>query len=380
MKSTEASPINVRIERIVAGGLGLGRYEGRVLLVPMSAPGDIVEVRLPPKGPRAKLIRIIEPGPGRVQPACQHYGVCGGCDLMHLSYEAQLDAKRDLVLDAMRRIGGDLELPTLDVIPSPKPFGSRSRATWRPAADRSAGYVRSGSHDVIQITHCPILEPALEGARAKLRITDPTHALTNGRDISIAKVSLPATEIEFQVAGERIRTSADAFFQASTSLLDQFVRHVVDLAAVGRPRLVYELYAGIGLFTLPLARLGAEVETVESGGVATRFARENAAAAGLSNVHVHESTVEPWLARQQRRPDVVVVDPPRVGLSSAVIRGLVELAPDRLVYVSCDPATFARDARALVDAGHWIRSWTAFDLFPQTHHAELVALFERTDH
>jgi 23S rRNA (uracil1939-C5)-methyltransferase len=196
----------------------------------------------------------------------------------------------------------------------------------------------------------------------------------------MAKDGLPATEIEFKVAGERLRTSADAFFQACTSLLVQFVRHVVDLAGTGKPRIVYELYAGIGLFTLPLARRAAGVETVESGSVAVRYARMNVAAAGLTNVDVHESTAERWLARQQRRrPDVILVDPPRVGLSTAVTRGLIALGADRLVYVSCDPATFARDARVFVDAGFRIESWAAFDLFPQTHHVELVASFVRTD-
>jgi 23S rRNA (uracil1939-C5)-methyltransferase len=380
MNPIEAATVAVRIERVVAGGSGLGRYEGRVVLVPMTAPGDFVEARLSANGPRAELIQVIEHGPNRVQPACQHYGECGGCDLMHLSYEAQLTAKGDLVLDAMRRIYGDLELPFLDVVSNPKPFGSRSRATWRPAMDGSAGYVRRASHEVFQVAHCPVLDPALEAARAEIRTTNQVRGLTNGRDISMAKDGLPAAEIEFKVAGERLWTSADAFFQACTSLLVQFVRHVVDLAGTGKPRIVYELYAGIGLFTLPLARRAAGVETVESGSVAVRYARMNVAAAGLTNVDVHESTAERWLARQQRRrPDVILVDPPRVGLSTAVTRGLIALGADRLVYVSCDPATFARDARVFVDAGFRIESWAAFDLFPQTHHVELVASFVRTD-
>ncbi len=382
MRTTVTATVRVRIERIVAGGYGLARHEGRVLLVPMTAPGDLVEVTPPDKGPRTELVRIIEPGSDRVQPLCQHYGECGGCDLMHLSYDAQLAAKAELVTDAMRRLGGAADLPELTIVANPKPFGSRTRATWRPTDDATAGYVRRGSHEVIRIAHCPTLDPALEEKRLELRIAGSTQALTNGAGTSIATNGEPGAELEFSVAGERLRASAEVFFQASTAILDAFVGQVVEQASSGEPEFVLELYAGIGLFTVPLARRVGRIETVESGNASVALANQNVANAGLANVRIHRATVERWLAqrRVEARPEVVVVDPPRVGLGAPVVERLIAMAPTRLVYVSCDPATFARDARRFADAGYELTTWTAFDLFPQTHHVELVARFERTDH
>ena len=235
---------------------------------------------------------------------------------------------------------------------------------------------------MVPINHCPILDPALEAERIALRITTPAQGLTNGDATSMALDGGSAPEIEFTVSGERIRASADVFFQATSALLGDFVARMTLEAVTGRPDSVLELYAGIGLFTLPLARLVGRIETVESSTKAVAIARNNVRLAGLANVRVHQATVERWL--RQRRfepvPDVVVVDPPRAGLSDQVTARLVALAPRRLVYVSCDPATFARDSRKLVRASYRIVSWTAFDLFPQTHHVELVARFEHTAH
>lgn len=382
VQSTATATANIRIERIVAGGYGLARHEGRVLLVPMTAPGDLVEVALPNKGPRSELVRVIEPGPDRIQPICQHFGECGGCDLMHLSYEAQSVAKLEIVSDAMRRIGGAIELPGLAMVPNPEPFGSRSRGNWRPTGGERAGYVRRGSHEVIPIEHCPILDPALEAERSALRISAPAQGLSNGAATSIRANGQPAPALVFAVAGERFLASAEVFFQATTALLDDFVARVVHEAARGGPDLVLELFSGIGLFTIPLARRVGHIVSVESDAKAVAFAHRNAAEAGVTNATIAEASVELWLARGRSnfQPDVVVVDPPRVGLSAKVAERLMALAPARLVYVSCDPATFARDARKLVEAGYRIAAWTAFDLFPQTHHVELVGRFERTDH
>lgn len=380
--STTRATVEVRIDRIVAGGYGLGRRDGKVLLVPLTAPGDLVEVTVPAKGSRADLVRLIEPGPDRSQPPCQHYGQCGGCDLMHLSYEAQLVAKADLAVEVMRRIGGFGDTPELTVLPNPMPFGSRVRATWRPADDGSAGYLRRGSRDVVQIGSCPILDPLLEETRLSLRIELETRGLTNGASTSLADGGGRGADIEFTVAGERFRASAHVFFQASMAILDEFVSQVVAEASRGEPADVLELYAGIGLLTVPLSRRVGRIEAVESSSRAVSFARGNLAMAGRTNVTMHEATAERWLQRRRRsrRLDVVLVDPPRTGLSGVVAERLIELAPSRLVYVSCDPATFARDARKVADSGYRLTTWTGFDLFPQTHHLEHVAAFERTDH
>jgi 23S rRNA (uracil1939-C5)-methyltransferase len=375
----------ISIERIVAGGFGLGRHEGRVLLVPLTAPGDQVEVEVPERGSKARLHEIVSPGPDRVDPQCAHFGACGGCDLMHLSYPAQLQAKLDLVVETIERVGGrDLLSAVGDVgiEANPEPLHPRIRATWQPTASGGAGYFRRGTHEVIEIEHCPILDPALEALRSSLRIADKAQGLTNGVDVSVSTADSTADIIEFTVADARIRASADAFFQASRALMDQFVGHVVHLAGRGKPERVLELYSGIGLFTVPLAPHVGQIEAVESSARAVDLARQNVQGNCLRNVTCHADSAERWIGNSVRagyRPDTILVDPPRNGLSDRVTGGLRKMAPHQIVYVSCDPATFARDARRIVDAGYRMANLTVFDLFPQTHHTETVAAFDRAE-
>jgi len=385
MSAVQIEKAVITIERIVAGGFGLGRHEGRVLLVPLTAPGDEVEVGVPERGSKTSLLRIVSPGPDRVEPPCVHFGICGGCDLMHLSYPAQVQAKLDLVVETIERVGGRdllLEAGDLGIEANPAPLHSRIRATWQPTASGTAGYFRRGSHDVIEIGHCPILDPALEAVRSSLRISDKAHGLSNGVDVSLSTSEHAADIIEFSVADARIRASAHAFFQANAALLDRFVRHVVHLAGRDRPDRVLELYSGIGLFTIPLAPHVGQIDAVESSTRAVELARQNVHGNCLRKVTFHAESAENWLAAQLRagyRPDTIVVDPPRTGLSDRVASGLLKMAPHRIVYVSCDPPTFARDARQIVDAGYRLANLTAFDLFPQTHHTETVAAFDRAD-
>ena len=183
----------------------------------------------------------------------------------------------------------------------------------------------------------------------------------------------------FRSRGWRILASADAFFQASAGLLDRFVRHVVHLAGLGRPTYAVELYSGIGLFTVPLASHVGQIDAVEASESAVELARRNVQRNCLRNVDFHAESAERWIARHVRkspRPETIVVDPPRIGLSDVVLSGTISIEPNRIVYVSCDPATFARDARRIVDTGYRMMSLTVFDLFPQTHHTETVAAFD----
>ena len=381
MKTTSDTAM-VTIERIVAGGFGLARLEGRVLLVPLTAPGDRVEVVLPERGSRARLISVVEPGPDRIEPPCCHYGQCGGCDLMHVAYPAQVRAKQAYVEETISRIGGNdllISAQGIEIVPNPSPLASRIRATWQPTGSGRAGYYRRGSHDVIEIRDCPVLDPELEKLRRSLRIATRTTGLTDGSAVSLTDPGTEATEVEFEIAGEKIRTTAYAFFQANAALIDTFARYVVELTAQGAPARVLELYSGVGLFTVPLARVVGRVEAIESSPIAVELARENVQRADLQNVQIHLASAEQFLAGFESagwQPDAILVDPPRAGLSEQVLNAVVAIAPGRLVYVSCDPATFARDARRLADAGFRLRGIKAFDLFPQTHHVELVTEFE----
>lgn len=367
--------LTVRIDRIVPGGYGLARHEGRTVLVPLVAPGDLVVVAPKDKGPFAELVEIRETGPNRTEPICQHYGECGGCDLMHMAYDAQLDAKRGIVLDSLKRIGGqDLDLP-FAIVANPAPFNSRIRANWHPTSGGKAGYVRRGTNEIIEILDCPILDPVLERTRRALRIAKATAALSNGQDASVESLIGPAPEICFSVGGERMYSSASTFFQANGALLDSFVVAVVQAASALSPVTVWDIYAGVGLFSGPMARRGAHVTSVESDPLATEFARRNQIQSGLDNVIIQAGTAEDWLDSDHPTPDVIVVDPPRTGLSKSVSRALVRRQVQTLVYVSCDPATFARDHALLRKGGYELTSIAGFDLFPQTHHVELLTTY-----
>ncbi len=295
---------------------------------------------------------------------------------MHLSYEAQLEAKRLIVLDSLKRLGGsDLDLPFV-VIGNPSPFGSRIRANWHPTRAGGAGYSRRGSNEIIEISECPILDPVLERYRMQVRIERDTAALTNGHEISSESQVGAAPKSHSRFLGEELSSSADAFFQANGALLGTIRREVVRAADGSSPSTIWDLYAGVGLFSIPLARLGATVTSVESDPIASGFARTNKALADLTNLEVQTSTAEDWLASDRLTPDVILVDPPRVGLSKSVTRSLIRRRPKALIYVSCDPATFARDHALLQSGGFKLTSIIGFDLFPQTHHVEIVSTYK----
>lgn len=372
------------IERIVAGGYGLGRVDGRVVLVPLTAPGDVVEIELVKSDTVARLVSVISAGPDRIEPPCPHYGVCGGCDLMHLRYDAQIEAKKAIVVESIERLGGAQLLNSVGSVRmtrNPKPTESRIRASWHPSRTGRAGYVKRRSHDIVEIERCLMLDPALEAARSGLRISGVTHGLTNGQDVSLSAGARPAGFIEFDVLGERLLGSADAFFQAGSALLDDFVGDVVALALRGRPEGLLELYSGIGLFTVPLASGVTRIDAVEASGVAVGLAKQNLRRAGRQGVTCHRASVERWLPHRHMRGerwDTVLVDPPRSGLNRLVVDAIVGMKPAQIVYVSCDPTTFARDARRLAVGSYQLTDVHVFDLFPQTHHVELVAAFTQS--
>jgi len=366
----------VTIESIVPGGLGLARDDGRVILVPLTALGDTCLVSVRAGQTRAELLRILEPSPTRAAPACQHFGVCGGCDFMHLTYEAQLAAKEGIIADALRRTGRFTDLPDIRMVPNPAQLGDRMRATWHVAPYGGAGYYRRGTHEVIDIQHCPIIDPALEARRGDLHPSGEVDALSNGADVSMRQGGRDTNQIEIDVSGFRFLASADVFFQTTRALLRPFVEHVIEVAAPSATDRVMDLYAGVGLFSIPISVSALMVDGVEGSEAAVLLALENARINNRPNCAFHAMPVETWL---QTCPaaDVAIVDPPRTGLGKAAIALLPKKVRSRLVYVSCDPVTFARDARILVDAGLRIGAITGFDIFPQTHHIELICAFVR---
>jgi 23S rRNA (uracil1939-C5)-methyltransferase len=376
--------VELRIESLAAGGDGVARLpDGRVVFVPYSAPGDRVRARVVEsraRFARARVEALLEPGPARVEPACPAFGACGGCAWQHVGYAAQLEAKRAILVEALRRIGG-LEAEVAPVLSSPSAYGYRGRTRVRIEGGR-VGYLRRHSHALCAVERCPVLVPALERRLGELVADPPTEqgewelAVGSGgpRAAPLASRDAPVTLLE--VGGERLRISHGVFAQSNALLLEELAARVAE--AAGRGGLAVELFAGAGLFTLGLARRFERVIAVEGDPAAARDLRANLAQAGPARVEIAVERVERTLPRLAGlRPRALVLDPPRTGLPRGSAADLAKLEPERVVYLSCDPATLARDLAELHPRGYALRRVQPIDLFPQTPHVEALALLER---
>lgn len=379
--------VEVTVEKIVPRGLGLAFAEGLTIFVPLSAPGDRLTVRLEQiKGSTAfaEIETVVDPSPERGVPPCEYFGTCGGCDFQQLPYERQLAEKIGILRDALHRIGR-IEHGEMAMVPSPRPLGYRTRALWHAdVASGKMGYYRRNSHDVVDIEHCPILDPRLDATLQQFRSElDPARfweekAVVEAALGSDGRVSVHSPdaaeavgEISVEAAGERFYFDARSFFQGNLSLVEALIQ-TATAGASGTNAL--DLYCGVGLFSLPLARRFAKVTCVESNAKAIGFARKNAEAAGLANIEFFAEGVGNFLfGRDPGHLDFVLLDPPRAGPEKNVVQRVIKLRPKAVSYVACDPSILARDLRRLVDGGYAIDSITALDLFPQTHHVEAVA-------
>jgi 23S rRNA (uracil1939-C5)-methyltransferase len=379
--------LSLDIERLASSGEGVAHDpDGRVVFVPATVPGDRVEVRLVEERrrfARGEVSQRVEDGPDRVEPRCTLVGRCGGCTWQHIAYPAQVRAKGAIVEDALRRIGR-LDLPGEVVCtPSPDPFGYRGRARLGFEGGR-VGFRHLRSHALCPTTTCAVLAPPLAEALAALGRKPPegqgelTLAAGDDGAVCITGDGRPGRGVVLEVAGDRVRVSAGGFLQVNALLRGALAEAVFEAAGSGE-RLA-EYFAGAGFFTLGLARRFGRVVAVESHPTATADLAANLTAAGLSNVEVETARAESdrhWDTMRRFAPQVVVLDPPRTGLPPRFARYVAGLGADRIVYVSCDPATLARDLRVLCDDGYRLTSIRGFDLFPQTPHVETLATLER---
>jgi 23S rRNA (uracil1939-C5)-methyltransferase len=391
------------IERIVPGGFGLGYGGGRTLFVSRVAPGDRLRVRIDRVQGRvahASIVDILEPGPDRVPEPYPLLSRCGA-DFQHLRYDAQLAAKSAMIADSLRRIGGIELAAPVAVSPSPETWRYRARADWRHDPVQPAlGYLETGSHRVIDVPDDPFVVPALGERFAQLRErlaagrlpewATELRAAAGDDGVSFAPpLELPQPlPVHATVAGERYEYDADCFFQVNPFVLDDLIAEALRFtpAPASEPtaasRLAIDLYCGVGLFTVPLARRFERVIGVENQPRAAEFAQRNAETAGLRNVQIQIASVERWLEgayRSYGRAPFVLLDPPRTGLPAHALRALPRLRAARIAYVSCDPSTLARDLKGLIGSGYELVSVAAFDMFPQTHHVEIVAHLKRTE-
>ncbi|MEM7409733.1 MAG: class I SAM-dependent RNA methyltransferase [Myxococcota bacterium] len=375
--------LELAITSLASGGEGVARADdGRVVFVEGAAPGDRVRASLDQvarRFARGRVAAVLAPGDARVEPRCAVFGRCGGCAWQHVSASAQAEAKRSIATDALRRIG-KLTLPEepLPFHASPDGYGYRDRARLVVSPD-GVGFRAAGSHDTVTVSECPVLTPRANQRLAALAANPPRAfgeweiAVGRGRGRT-ARLGDDAMPIALEAGDRQLRVSSGVFFQAHRALRSRLLERVAAFCGEGERAL--ELYAGAGFFTVGLARAFRTVVAVESAPAAVEDLRHNFATA--SRVEAREQRVEDALAEGVERPDLVFLDPPRTGLAPAASRALAALQPDRIVYLSCDPATLARDLAVLVSEGYGLTAVEAFDLFPQTPHVELLARLDRS--
>ncbi len=433
--------MQLTIEKLVYGGDGLARMPGddkgpgKAVFVPFVLPGERVEARVVEEKPgfaRAVAQEVLAASPERIEAKCPYFGYCGGCHYQHTSYEHQLEIKKQILHETVRRIGRT-ELAAIELHASP-PWNYRNRTRMQVHGGRNfvLGYYRWGSHDLLPVEQCPISSPLINRAIAALwqigraghvsekifeieffsnaedtqllvEINVPDNYWTDRKKptpvdtVAALRTSLPAVEgvavfkaveggalmreevpkklrdvfgenvLEYHAANAVYRVSAGSFFQTNRFQTDTLVR----LVAVGRSgAYALDLYAGTGLFSLPLSQAFEQVAAVESAPFSAHDLKQNCP----DNVSVFRATTEKFLtsAEHDASFDYVIVDPPRAGLGESVARKLAQLASPQLTYVSCDPATLARDLRVLTEGGYRVQQAHLVDLFPQTLHIESV--------
>jgi 23S rRNA (uracil1939-C5)-methyltransferase len=389
----------VTIEKWVYGGRGLARLDGKVVLVPFVLPGEVVEVAIERERPglaEARLLNVVTPSAERVAAPCPYFARCGGCHYQHAPYEFQLARKVEVLREVLKRVG-KLEAPEEIGVIAGAPIEYRNRVQLH-LAGREIGYLEAASNRLCPVDQCPVASPAINSALASLRkmqgdrkfpafvrtielFTNETAVQVNvlASDRPVARhffdwcaEAIPGAasgSLDYTAAGAVYRVGHRSFFQVNRFLIDRMVE--AGLAdAEGDTAL--DLYAGVGLFSLPLARRVRSVTAVESGSSAVHDLAFNAERASLP-VQVERAVVETYLEGLSATPDFVLADPPRAGLGKGVVRQLLRLRPPRMTIVSCDPATLARDLTALAGSGYRLERVTLIDLFPQTYHIETVA-------
>jgi len=422
----------VQIEKPIYGGAFLARVEGKAVFVPLTLPGEQVRLRVTDEKrgyATAEVEQIVLPAAERISPKCRHFGLCGGCQYQHTDYASQLAFKLAILRETLQRAG--VSAPDETTVRAAEPWAYRNRI--RVAFDRDGypGYRGKGSHALTRITECPIAAPLLvKAAIAAGELVQSLPAHERPHEVSLfcdaaetellasfltahsgarwfdgfaQGLALEASETKgielvndagrgkapqtvarwgtssllYRAAGFDYRVDQGAFFQVNRWLVDALVNAVVECGAGGRQRqIAWDLFAGVGLFSRQLAAKFESVLAVETASAAVAALKQNLA--GTSGSAVKAATLD-FLrdARKSNRPDLIVVDPPRSGLGAETTALLGQIAAPALVYVSCEPATLARDLRALIGGGYSIETITLADLFPQTFHLETVVRLRR---
>lgn len=379
--------VEVRVESIVFGGAGLARLEdGRILFVMYAAPGERVEAeveRVHADYLEGVTRRVIEASADRVEPPCPLFGECGGCQLQHLEYAAQLAVKANIVREQLERIAHLPDPPLRPIVGARNPWGYRNHVRFSTGQrEGDLGFVPRGGRGLLRVDHCPIADPwvnellpRLQGKGRGLHQVQVRHNAALGS--YLIAPTIPGMEHETgqkayleRLGGRDFVVSASAFFQVNAEQAEEMAR-LVGEALPERGELLIDAFAGVGTFAILFAERFRRVIAIEESASATKDALENAKQA--PNVEVRVGKVEEILPALGVRPDALLLDPPRAGCMPAVLEAIGRDRPPVVVYVSCNPATFARDVRILGEHGYTLDHVTPLDMFPQTGHIECVA-------
>lgn len=432
-----AEEFQFAVEKLVYGGNGLGHAGGKTIFVPYVLPGEEVRAAAIQKNKklmRTRLLEIVAPAKERIAPACPHFQTCGGCHYQHISVQEQLRWKTEILRETLSRLGGIQWQGPIEQHASP-PFGYRNRAQWavKSGPGRALGYFLAGSSAICEIHACPVLSPRLAEVLAQLQALPQgdslpgtikeIEAFADSEDarvllnVAFEKFAKPPTELaatiqaavpsleslllhdestkRFELIGPGFlvhkaggfgyRVGHLSFFQVNRFLTADLLDAMTKGASGA---LALDLYAGVGFFSLPLTQSFEKVVAVDTNVAATRDLRANAEQAGVQ-LGVHEQRADEFLKKTRHRPDYVVLDPPRAGLGQEAAALLVKLGAPSIAYLSCDPATLARDLAVLTGSakaktapnGAGVRYEIAevhvFDLFPQTFHIETLVRLRR---
>lgn len=394
------------------GGESFGRdVDGRMVFVPFTLPGEVVRVRpveTHKRWARALPEKWIEPSAQRIEPRCPHFQTCGGCHYQHIPYTLQLEIKAEIVRDQLVRIGGFEDPPVQSPIPSPNPWNYRNNMRFHLTENGNLGFVTFDGKRVFRVEECHLPEQELTDLWAQFDL-DPTKTIEeislrsggegelmvilHGADAPDLEISIesPTSVVwtsprgDFILAGQdhlyfdlnrhQFRVSALSFFQVNTKMIPELVQHATALLSIQPGQTVFDLYAGVGLFSAAIAESGAHVVAVEESPHACRDFSFNLDR--FTDIDLYEGGVGLALPQIELQADAVLIDPPRAGLSRAALDSLLERSSSRIVYISCDPATLSRDGKRLRAGGYSLESITPIDMFPQTFHIETISLWTR---
>ncbi|MFO7585555.1 MAG: class I SAM-dependent RNA methyltransferase [Anaerolineales bacterium] len=412
-----SKPIQLTLTAQAYGGEAIGRHDGRAVFVPFALPGEIVRARIIEERKnfaRAELLEVIKPVPERIVPKCPHFTACGGCHYQHLAYPDQLRIKTEVLRDQLTRIGKIQNPPVREIVPSPNEWNYRNHIQFHLDENAKLGFIvaptASARHDaatlsVLPITECHLPESGLNALWPTLDFEPDTPlnriSLRAGEDVMLILESdspeTPELELEsdvsvvhlleddpvilagddyivIEVLGRPFKVSAASFFQVNMPMAAKMVEHLLEALPVSPTTTLLDVYCGVGLFSAFFAPHVGKVIGIEA---ATSSCEDFAVNLDeFDNVDLYEAPAEEVLPHLKKFADIVILDPPRAGLDRAVIDALIAKKPETIAYVSCDPATLARDAARLITGGYKLKQVTPFDLFPQTYHIESISIFE----